>query len=63
MAARKTASYVKAYNYSQVAYPDAAFPENLERIRREIGPELGFVPNNCLINYYLDGSSKRGFPF
>lgn len=61
MAARKTASYGKAYNYSQIAYPDRVFPETLEQIRRQLIPELGFEPNNCLINYYLDGSSKMGF--
>ncbi|MFT5096791.1 MAG: alkylated DNA repair dioxygenase AlkB, partial [Psychrobacter okhotskensis] len=21
----------------------------------------GYLPNNCLVNYYLDGSSKMGF--
>jgi alkylated DNA repair dioxygenase AlkB len=61
MAARKTASFGKAYNYSQIAYPDQPFPDNLERLRRQLIPALGFEPNNCLINYYLDGTSKMGF--
>jgi hypothetical protein len=44
VAARKTASYGKAYNYSQIAYPDAAFPENLQFIRRKIIPDLDSNP-------------------
>lgn len=61
MAARKTASYGVAYNYSQIEYPYQPLPESLKAIAERIGQTLGFTPNNCLLNYYLDGSSSMGF--
>ena len=61
MLARKTASFGVAYNYSQMSYPFQAFPPELEVIVTRISTTLGFTPNNCLINYYLDGKSKMGF--
>jgi alkylated DNA repair dioxygenase AlkB len=61
MAARKTASFGVAYNYSQISYPHIPFIPELINIINRIEAELGFEPNNCLINYYLDGSSKMGF--
>jgi alkylated DNA repair dioxygenase AlkB len=61
MAARRTASFGVAYNYSEIHYPDTPFIPELINILNRIDDELGFEPNNCLINYYLDGSSKMGF--
>ena len=61
MRARKTASYGVAYNYSQMQYPYQEFLPQLDQIRLQIATKLGFVPNNCLINFYLDGQSKMGF--
>lgn len=61
MSARKTASYGKAYNYSQMSYPFLEFTPELSDIINTINEKLGFEPNNCLINYYLDGKSKMGF--
>ncbi|GAA0190840.1 alpha-ketoglutarate-dependent dioxygenase AlkB [Fulvivirga kasyanovii] len=61
MAARKTASYGKAYNYSQISYPYQTFTEELEEIATSISKILKFLPNNCLINYYSDGKSSMGF--
>ena len=61
MFARKTASYGKAYNYSQISYPFQEFTAELNEIREKINNTLNFKPNNCLINYYLDGKSKMGF--
>lgn len=61
MQARKTASFGKAYNYSQINYPDQVFLPELESVNQQIHKELGFLPNNCLINYYPDGRSKMGF--
>jgi len=61
MAARKTASFGKAYNYSQIQYPFQEFPVQLDVLNRKIAATLGFEPNNCLINYYLDGTSSMGF--
>ena len=61
MKARKTASFGKAYNYSQMSYPFQEFPSFLEKIRQNIKLELHFEPNNCLINYYENGLSKMGY--
>lgn len=61
MTARKTASFGKAYNYSQIEYPFQEFLPELEAINLQLAPAIGFKPNNCLINYYLDGRSKMGW--
>ncbi len=61
MSARKTASFGKAYNYSQISYPFQEFPIELIPIIESINDTLRFKPNNCLLNYYLDGKSKMGF--
>lgn len=61
MSARKTASFGKAYNYSQISYPFQEFTSELKSIIGSIDKTLKFEPNNCLINYYLDGKSKMGF--
>lgn len=61
MKTRKTASFGKAYNYSQISYPFQEFPDELVSIIDSIENTLNFEPNNCLINYYLDGKSKMGF--
>lgn len=61
MKARKTASYGKAYNYSQIEYPYQEFLPELITIISNLKPIIGFEPNNCLLNYYLDGKSKMGY--
>lgn len=61
MIARKTASFGVAYNYSQMNYPFQAMPPRILEMCTMINDLLGFMPNNCLINYYLDGKSKMGF--
>jgi alkylated DNA repair dioxygenase AlkB len=61
MRARKTASFGVSYDYSQIAYPSTAIPPILQRVCEAIESELGFCPNNCLLNYYLDGNSSMGF--
>ena len=61
MAARKTASYWKAYNYSQIEYPFQPMLPELQQLGQKIDGELGFAPNNCLINFYPDGKAKMGF--
>ena len=61
MAARKTASFGMPYNYSQIQYPYQEFSPELLTLLHQIEITLGFRPNNCLMNYYLDGSSKMGF--
>jgi alkylated DNA repair dioxygenase AlkB len=61
MAARKTASFGVAYDYSQMSYPFQAFTPELQEIVAGISTALGFTPNNCLINFYPDGKSKMGY--
>ena len=61
MHSRKTASFGVAYNYSQISYPYQEFPVQLKELVNQIETALGFRPNNCLINYYLDGKSKMGY--
>lgn len=61
MSTRKTASYGKAYNYSQMAYPYQDFLPELKTIIDRLKPVIGFEANNCLINYYADGSAKMGY--
>lgn len=61
MYARKTASFGVAYNYSQISYPKQSFLPALEALLDPLEETLGFRPNNCLINFYRDGSSKMGF--
>ncbi|WP_293304690.1 alpha-ketoglutarate-dependent dioxygenase AlkB [Pedobacter sp. UBA5917] len=61
MTARKTASFGKAYNYSQINYPYQDFLPELAAINKKLKNVIGFEPNNCLINYYLDGKSKMGY--
>ncbi|MTW09381.1 alpha-ketoglutarate-dependent dioxygenase AlkB [Pseudoduganella eburnea] len=61
MKARKTASFGVAYDYSQISYPEIPMPAKLQAICEEIEAALGFLPNNCLLNYYEDGLSSMGF--
>lgn len=61
MSARKTASYGKAYNYSQIRYPYQEIPSAIEAIMQKIEKTMHFKPNNCLINFYENGQSKMGF--
>lgn len=61
MKSRKTASFGTAYNYSQMSYPYQKMPDYLDRLCLMIKDTIGFKPNNCLINYYKDGTSKMGY--
>lgn len=61
MMARKTVSFGKAYNYSQMSYPDTPFLPDIEALLEPLAAVTGFVANNCLVNYYPDGSSKMGY--
>jgi alkylated DNA repair dioxygenase AlkB len=61
MRARKTASYGAAYEYSQMRYAESEMPDVLDILCAAIDRRLGFYPNNCLLNYYLDGDASMGF--
>jgi alkylated DNA repair dioxygenase AlkB len=59
--ARKTASFGVPYNYSGMSYPTIDMLDELVTLCEDIDRELDFKPNNCLLNYYPDGSSSMGF--
>ena len=61
MLARKTASFGVSYDYSQISYPQIDMLPELEAMCSVVEHVQGFCPNNCLINYYLDGKSSMGF--
>jgi alkylated DNA repair dioxygenase AlkB len=61
ISARKTACFGVPYNYSGLNYPPTAMHPALEPLCDRLQQTLGFLPNNCLVNYYLDGRSKMGF--
>jgi alkylated DNA repair dioxygenase AlkB len=61
MKARKTASIGVSYDYSQMSYDPAPMPVELYAVANRIQETIGFLPNNCLLNYYEDGSSSMGF--
>ena len=58
---RKTASYGVPYNYSGISYENKIFPNYLRELNHLVEKHCGYEPNNCLINYYIDGLSKMGF--
>lgn len=61
MKARKTASFGVSYDYSGITYPQTDMPAYLIEICKRIQATIGFMPNNCLMNYYPDGSSSMGY--
>lgn len=61
MRARKTASFGTSYDYSQMTYPEALMPPEIDALCEAIHKRLGFRPNNCLLNYYPDGDASMGF--
>ena len=61
MKARKTASYGVSYDYSQMTYPERPMLPPLQAVADRVAPLIGFAPNNCLLNYYEDGSASMGF--
>jgi alkylated DNA repair dioxygenase AlkB len=59
--ARKTASYGVPYNYAGLEYAHAPFPLELDAVRIRAIEHTGVEANNCLLNYYPDGSSRMGW--
>lgn len=59
--ARLTASFGAPYNYSNMTCPEVPMPSYLQEVCEAINGRLGFRPNNCLINNYIEGSSTMGF--
>ena len=61
MRARKTASFGVSYDYSGITYTQTEMLPDLVPICEKINEEFGFYPNNCLMNFYVDGNSSLGF--
>lgn len=61
MQARRTASFGKAYNYSQMLYPDTAIPKFLIPVQTALFNKLYIHFNNCLLNDYETGAHTMGF--
>lgn len=61
MSSRHTACYGLSYDYSGVSYDNKPMHPLLQPLCVRLAHSLGFEPNSCLINYYLDGRSKMGF--
>lgn len=58
---RKTASFGVAYDYSDITYPQVEMHGDLIPICHKIKTEIGFLPNNCLLNFYPNGNSTMGY--
>lgn len=63
MAARKTASFGRPYDYSQMVYAPVPIPEYLEPLLGLLRGRLDIPFNNCLLNYYETGENRMGFHF
>ena len=63
MRARVTASFGVPYNYAQMNYPAQPFPPQLAALLPRLEAQIGWMPNNSLINFYPDGDSTMGFHF
>jgi alkylated DNA repair dioxygenase AlkB len=61
MKARQTASYGAPYDYSQLTYPRRAMHPALTPVLAAVRATVGFEPDNCLLNYYVDGEASMGF--
>ena len=61
MRARRTASWGIAYNYSGIRYADVPFPAYLAELVSRVAQQVHHPVNNCLANWYADGTSTMGF--
>ncbi len=61
MRARLTMNWGVPYNYSGMTYPELPMPAAVAALAEQIQAEVGWLPNNCLANYYPDGESTMGF--
>ena len=61
MRARKTASFGKSYDYSDITYAAVPMHEALEPLVDQLEARLEFRPNNFLLNFYESGEATMGF--
>ena len=60
MQARKTASFGVPYDYSGMTYEATPFPPWLEALATQVADQVGWQPNNGLLNYYPQRRSSMG---
>jgi alkylated DNA repair dioxygenase AlkB len=58
---RHYTSFGAPYNYSNMTYPEVPMPGDLQEVCEAINQHSNFIPNNCLINNYVEGTSSMGF--
>jgi alkylated DNA repair dioxygenase AlkB len=64
MDVREMANFGVPWTSTHLVFPRIEMPDYLMEICRRISLELGergFMPNNCLLNFYKDGKSRMGF--
>lgn len=61
MSARRTASFGRPYNYSQIDYLETPIPFELQALLAMLEKRLSIKFNNCLLNYYETGDNTMGF--
>jgi alkylated DNA repair dioxygenase AlkB len=61
MSARRTASFGRPYNYSQIEYPETPIPFELQALLGMLEKRLSIQFNNCLLNFYETGDNVMGF--
>lgn len=61
MKARKTASFGRAYDYSQMTYEETELLPCLRSVQRRLKERLGIPFNNCLLNLYETDRNTMGF--
>jgi alkylated DNA repair dioxygenase AlkB len=59
--ARKSMNFGAPYNYSGLSWPRTPLPDWLLTTCAKVENRLGYEINNCLANYYPDGTSTMGF--
>ena len=64
MDVREMANFGVPWTSTHLVFPRIEMPDYLMEICRRISSELGergFMPNNCLLNFYKNGQSTMGF--
>ena len=61
MRSRKTASFGKPYEYSQMTYEATEIPACLRPLQSQLIEHLAIPFNNCLLNLYESGENTMGF--
>ena len=61
MKSRWTASFGRPYRYNGPEHDFRPMWPEMNQIAAAIEKEIGFLPNNCFLNYYFENLSRMGF--